>query len=88
MLFVAIADWEPAQRTEIIRRRKEFEYPATVTPIGEYTLLGAGRAVLIFEAPDVTSVAAVEFPWNDIAKWDITPAVTTEELLPLLDKLL
>ncbi|MFQ6115310.1 MAG: hypothetical protein ACE5NG_14725 [bacterium] len=40
MLFVGIVDWEPAQRDEVIKRRKEWKYPEKVKPIGEYTLLG------------------------------------------------
>ncbi|MFQ6043677.1 MAG: DUF3303 domain-containing protein [Candidatus Poribacteria bacterium] len=74
MLFVGIADWEPAQRDEVIKRRKEWEYPENVKPIGEYTLLGANRAVVVFDASDITGVLGVELPYSDIVKWDITPA--------------
>jgi hypothetical protein len=88
MLFVGIADWEPSQRDEVIKRRKEWKYPENVKLIGEYTLLGAGRAVVIFDAPDITAVLGVELPYSDIVKWDITPAIAAADLLPMLDKML
>lgn len=88
MLFVGIADWKPAHRNEVIKRRKQWKYPESVKPIGEYILLGADCGVLIFDAPDTEAVLGIELPYSDIVEWDITPAIATEDLMPLLDKML
>ncbi len=85
MLFVAIIDWYEGKVLEALERRPHWTPPGEVKILGEYWSIGTGRVVMIAEAPSAMTAALTTLPWEDIGYITVTPALTPEDGLKMLE---
>lgn len=85
MVFVQIMSMKPTvtnqQRAEWLKKRASWKTPPGVKVIAEYAIpTGANKLILVYEAPDVSSIASMRAPWLDWFEIDVFPAMSGEEL--------
>lgn len=85
MVFVQIMAMKPTvtnqQRAEWLKKRAGWKAPSGVKIIAEYAIpTGSNKLILIYEAPDIGSIATMRAPWLDWFEVDVFPAISGEEL--------
>ncbi len=88
MLFMAVFQYDPSDRDELIRQRMEFDtQKAGVKIIGEWLDLSGQRVFCLFEAEDETHLVAAVFPWSNLGVVEIIPVMEIDKALKLYKKL-
>jgi len=82
MLFMNIYTWEPGQRNELVKRRKEkgISLSEGVKKVGEWNDLGGGRAFLLMDATDPKACMNSSTMWSDLMSMEIVPLIETSEI--------
>ncbi len=88
MLFMAIFQYDPSDRDELIRQRIELDTRKLgVNIIGEWLDLSGQRVFCLFEAENETHLTAAVFPWSNMGVVDIIPVMEMDKALKLYKKL-
>jgi hypothetical protein len=87
MLFMAVFNYSPEDRDQVIERRlKTLGKDVGVDIKGEWFDVSGHRVFRLFEAEDESRVASSIYSWTDIGVAEIVPVMDTEKALKLLKK--
>ena len=86
MLFMTIFKFEPENRDELVKRRSEKGrmIPEGIKIIGEWSCVKGGQVFRLVETDDPQAMTAASFAWSDLGKFEIHPAIETEEAVKLV----
>lgn len=88
MLFVTLMK-RKLPMAETTARRLEWKYPEGLRVVGEYWLQTPDPAVVVItEADSVAPMMAALTPWSDAFDSTVLPAVTAEEGLQLVKRMM
>ncbi|SFM43834.1 DUF3303 domain-containing protein [Thermodesulforhabdus norvegica] len=88
MLFMAVFQYDPSDREEVIDRRLAFDKEkAGVNVIGEWFDLSGHRVFCLIEAEDEVHLASAVFPWSGIGYVEIVPVMEMDKAIKLYKKL-
>jgi len=88
MLFMAIFQYDPADRDEVIEQRfKNVPESSGVKILGEWFDLSGHRAFCLFDAEDETHLVTAIFPWSRLGVVEIVPVMDLGKALKLYRKL-
>jgi hypothetical protein len=86
MLFMNSYRIRPGQRDEAIRRfaKNGGQPPQGVKLVGRWHDAAGGTGFTISETDDASKMAQWALEWNDVMELDVRPALTDEQLGPVL----
>jgi hypothetical protein len=87
MLYILWFEWDPEYTSKLLKLWKEFKFPEDINLIGRYIMIGRHISVAIFDAPNEESILRGTYPFRDIGKAHVTPALPLEEALRLMEKM-
>lgn len=87
MLYILWFEWDPEHTSKLLKLWREFKFPKEINLIGRYIMIGRHISVAIFDAPNEESILRVTYPFRDIGKAHVTPALPLEEALRLMEKM-
>ena len=89
MLFVALGSVRAGTDRERTTRRVGWSYPPGMKVIAEYWLQTANPNVIsVAEADDIGPIMACTSAWDDVYSWTVVPAVTAEQGLEIVKKMM
>jgi hypothetical protein len=83
MLFIAIYNYTPEKRNQVIQRRLEkgaMDAPGTKL-LGEWSYAGGGKVFRLFETDNALHILASAKSWGDLGQIEIYPVIELEEAL-------
>ena len=87
MLFLAIFNYSPEDRNQVIERRiKSMDKDVGVEIKGEWFDISGHRVFRLFEAEDDIHLASSIYNWTDLGVAEIIPVMDTEKALKFLKK--
>ena len=88
MLFVALLKAKGGTIESRIAHRAGWQYPEGVKPVAEYWLQTNDPDVIsVFEADNIAQIMAITSEWGDEFEITVTPAITGEEGLALVQQM-
>jgi hypothetical protein len=89
MLFVVLGTGRPGTLKERLERRMKWSAPEGRKPIAEYWLLTPDPdVIMIMEADDLSGITAFIAAWDDVFSFRVVPAVTAEQGLEMVKKMM
>lgn len=89
MLFVALLSVRAGTSKERIGRRMEWKHPEGARLVAEYWLQTPDPAVIsIMEADHIGPIMAATSEWDDVFNVSVFPAITAEDGLNLVKKMM
>ena len=88
MLFLAIFNYAPEDRNQVIERRmKSMDKDVGVEIKGEWFDISGHRVFRLFEAEDEIHLASSIFNWTDLGVAEIIPVMDTNKAVKFLKKI-
>ena len=84
MLFMGILSYDPAKRSELVKRRIEKGAITNAKIIGEWGAIGGGRIFRVLETDDPKVMLMAAAAWGDLGSLELIPIMQTEESVKIL----
>lgn len=88
MLFMAIFNFDPENREELVKRRLEGNRsPEGIKIVGEWIDFAGGRVFRVFETSETAHLAVAAYAWSDLGYAEVIPIIKTKDALRILKML-